>query len=180
MSIAQERTTEHAAEKARELRNAAVRMTCDARLADVRKGRPFNEESYITADRIVSIMKAQDGCCYFYCGCDMLYGSGVNRKTNDDAVTLERVDNNIAHTMDNCILACRACNTKRGHGASFDVMREFAYELKTKTYSYCAACKQAKPVSFFYKDNCRISGVNSTCKVCFAAAQRARRETLIE
>ena len=137
MSIAHERTS---AEKAHELHNAAVRMTCDARLADVRKGRPFNEESYITADRIVSIMKAQDGCCYFYCGCDMLYSGGVNRKTNDDAVTLERVDNNIAHTIDNCILACRACNTKRGHGASFDVMREFAYELKTKTYSYCAAC----------------------------------------
>ena len=170
MSIAQERTTEHtsanAAEKARELRNAANDMVRLARIADVRKGRSFNEESYITANHIVSIMKAQDGCCYFYCGCDMLYGSGVNRKTNDDAVTLERVDNNIAHTMDNCILACRACNTKRGHGASFDVMREFAYELKTKTYSYCAACKQAKPVSFFHKDNCRISGYNSTCKVC--------------
>ena len=167
-----ERTTDHAsadaaiAGKAREIRNAANDMVRLARLADVRKGRSFNEESYITADRIVSIMRAQDGCCYFYCGSDMLYGSGVNRLTNGDAVTLERVDSNQAHVADNCILACMSCNKSKGHNIPFDVMRIWAVPIKQRVAKWCNSCRTVKPVAHFGRDKSTSDGLNSRCMAC--------------
>ena len=94
MSTDHERTTDQLcadaaiAEKERELRKAAYWMVSNAKYADKKMNRQYEPGSYITADRIVSIMKAQDGCCYFYCGIDMVYGSGMDLRTRGDAVTL--------------------------------------------------------------------------------------------
>ena len=69
-----ERTTDQVsadaaiAEKARELRKAANRMVGNAKQADKEAKRLYEPGSYITADRIVAIMKAQDGCCYSTAG----------------------------------------------------------------------------------------------------------------
>ena len=94
------------ADKTRQLRKAANVMIGGARKADKKHDRLYDPMSYITADRIEWLMRAQDGCCYFYCGCDMVFGRGVNRSKNGDAVTLERIDSSQAHVADNCILAC--------------------------------------------------------------------------
>ena len=172
MSTDHERTTDQLcadaaiAEKERELRKAAHEMVRHAKQADKDAKRLWEPNSYITADRIVSIMKAQDGCCYFYCGIDMVYGSGVNRHTNGDAVTLERVDSNLAHVADNCILACWSCNRAKGHNIPFDVMRLWAVPIKRKEAKWCNSCKTVKPVAQFSHDKSRIDGLDSRCRAC--------------
>ena len=154
------------AQQARELRKAAQEMVKGAKRWDDKKGRVYDPNSYITADRIVSIMKAQDGCCYFYCGVDMVYGRGVNRVTNGDAVTLERVDSNLAHVADNCILACMSCNASKGHNMPFDVMRLWAVPIKRKEAKWCNRCKTVKPVAQFSRDKSRSDGLNHRCRAC--------------
>ena len=167
-----ERTIEQAsadatiAEKERELMKAAHAMVRDAMKADKDRNRLWEPNSYITADRIVSIMKAQDGCCYFYCGSDMVYGSGVNRATNGDAVTLERVGSNKAHVADNCILACWSCNKSKGHNIPFDVMRIWAVPIKQKVAKWCNSCRAVKCVSQFGRDKSRSDGLNHRCRAC--------------
>ena len=154
------------AQQARELMKAAQEMVRGAKRWDDKKGRVYDPNSYITADRIVSIMKAQDGCCYFYCGVDMVYGSGVNRIANGDAVTLERVDSNLAHVADNCILACWSCNKSKGHNIPFDVMRIWAVPIKQKVAKWCNSCRAVKCVAQFCRDKSRSDGLNHRCRAC--------------
>ena len=154
------------AKKERDLMKAAQEMVRGAKRWDDKKGRVYDPNSYITADRIVSIMKAQDGCCYFYCGVDMVYGSGVNRIANGDAVTLERVDSNLAHVADNCILACWSCNKSKGHNIPFDVMRIWAVPIKRKEAKWCNSCRAVKCVSQFGRNKSRSDGISSRCRAC--------------
>ena len=167
------------AQQARELRKAAHAMVGNAKQADKEAKRLYEPGSYITADRIVSIMQAQDGCCYFYCGVDMVYGRGVNRVTNGDAVTLERVDSNLAHVADNCILACHSCNRAKGHNIPFDVMRLWAVPIKQKVAKWCNSCRAVKCVSQFGRDKSRSDGLNHRCRACnniHCALQRNARK----
>ena len=154
------------AERARQLRKAAIEMVRGAKRWDEKKNRFYDPESYITVDRIVSIMAAQDGCCYFYCGCEMLFGSDVNRSQNKDAVTLERVDSSLAHVADNCILACWSCNKAKGHNIPFDVMRLWAVPMKQKVVKWCNMCKTVKSVTQFGRDKSTSDGLNHRCRAC--------------
>ena len=167
------------AERARQLRKAAIEMVRGAKRWDEKKNRFYDPESYITVDRIVSIMAAQDGCCYFYCGCEMLFGSDVNRSQNKDAVTLERVDSSLAHVADNCILACWSCNKAKGHNIPFDVMRLWAVPMKQKVAKWCNMCKTVKAVTQFGSDKSTSDGLNRRCKACDAirkAQDRRKRK----
>lgn len=183
MSTDHERTTDQVsadaiAEKARELRKAANQMVGSAKYADKKMNRQYEPGSYITADRIVSIMEAQDGCCYFYCGVDMVYGRGVNRVTNGNAVTLERVDSNLAHVADNCILACWSCNRSKSNNIPFDVMRLWAVPIKQKVAKWCNSCRAVKCVSQFGRDKSKSDGLNNRCRACnniHCARQRKRK-----
>ena len=185
MSTDHERTTDHTsadaaiAEKERELREAAYGMVACAKHADKKMNRRYEPGSYITVDHIVAIMKAQDGCCYFYCGVDMVYGSGVDRRTDGDAVTLERVDSNQAHVVDNCIMACSSCNASKGHNIPFDVMRMWAVQIKQKEAKWCNSCKTVKYAAQFSHNKSQRSGLSHRCKACDAlvyANTRKRRK----
>jgi len=74
----------------------------------------------ITPDRISDMLLMQRGkCIYRHCGADMTYGPAVDRRMGD-AVSLERIDNNIGHVRENCVLACVRCNKRRADRLSFD------------------------------------------------------------
>ena len=165
------------AERARELRKAAQRMVDHARGADKKHDRKYDIDSYITIDRIVWLMKVQDGCCYFYFGCDMTFGRDVNRLKDKDAVTLERIDSSIAHVTDNCILACRSCNRAKGHNMPFDTMRLWAVPIKQKIAKWCGSCQTVKAVTRFGRDKSRSDGLDWLCKACkvILNAQRYRK-----
>ena len=170
------------AEKARELRKAAQAMLDGARKSDKKHERLYDPQTYITVGRIVSIMTAQYGRCYFYCGCEMLFGRGVNRQSNKDAVTLERIDSNQAHVADNCILACWSCNRSKGHNMPFDTMRLWAVPIKQKVAKWCNMCQNVKSVTQFRNDKSQSDGLRSRCKACEAihCAQRRGKRKLAQ
>ncbi len=55
-------------------------------------------------------------CHYQACMAEMEYGEGVDRRSDPDALTLERLDNKIGHTDANTVLACRNCQCLHGRG----------------------------------------------------------------
>ena len=167
------------AERAHELRKAANDMVRDAKKADRKHNRLYDPRSYITADRIIWLMTVLAGCCYFYCGCDMVFGRNVNRSKNPDAVTLERIDSDLAHTADNCILACLSCNKAKGRNMHFDVMRQWAVPIKQKVAKWCSGCQTVKSLTQFGRDKSREDGLDRRCRACntihCVQMQRARK-----
>ena len=83
-------------------------MVKHSKESDTEKGRPWNEEEYVTAGFLLEKFQEQEGAC-FYCGCEMQ----IQDRMADDGLTIERLDNSIAHTRDNCVLACFECNCKK-------------------------------------------------------------------
>jgi len=141
-------------------------MMYSARLHD--KHLPYRPDEYITRGRIIDMFVMQKGKCAFYCGRKMLCGAGINRKTCPDAVSLERVDSNLAHTSDNCILACIGCNHIKNRHISFEDMCTWAVRLRAKTHARCYKCKSFKHVSEMNRENRSgnaRSGYNG-CKAC--------------
>lgn len=68
----------------------------------------YDSANYITKQFCEAQMQLQNSICH-YCKNTMLYGVGINRKTNRNAATIERLDNDLGHTQDNCVLCCRHC-----------------------------------------------------------------------
>ena len=78
------------------------------RRADKNAGRTYNEEEYVTVEFVKQLWDKQKLC--YYCATAMsLEVDGWKAK---NAATLERLDNKLAHTKINCVLACRHCNIR--------------------------------------------------------------------
>lgn len=71
---------------------------------DEKYGRMFQESEYITREFLKECRRKQDNLCG--CGCTM---QTENRKASD-GLTVQRLDDSIAHVKTNCILACHHCN----------------------------------------------------------------------
>ena len=142
----------------------AREMVRYSRKADKKSKRSYKEEDYINIGSIEEMWTIQEGKCE-YCECKMMFGSGINRQTNRDAVTIERVDNDLAHTMENCILACRGCNQISKGGIEFENMCAYGKLLKDGTHKFCYRCKSVKTAGEFSK------GTNR-CKLCDVVQQR--------
>ena len=68
----------------------------------------YEEGCYITREYIKNCMRLQQANC-FYCKDPMVYGKNINRQTNRNAVTVERVNNNLGHMCCNCVLVHNRC-----------------------------------------------------------------------
>ena len=79
---------------------------------------------------------------------------------------MARVDSNLAHVADNCILACWSCNRAKGHNIPFDVMRLWAVPIKRKEAKWCNSCKTVKPVAQFGRNKSQSDGLHSQCRAC--------------
>ena len=74
---------------------------------DKRKNR---EDTYITAEETIEkLVISQLKCQYCCCQLKLLY----TVKRDDEQWTLDRIDNDKAHTKDNVIISCLKCNLKR-------------------------------------------------------------------
>ena len=82
------------------------------RNADKRAGRSMDELVYCTSARTREMQVMQKDKCY-WCDVTFAYGVGVNRRTNPAAVTVDRLNNDLPHVVENCVLACMSCN--KGH-----------------------------------------------------------------
>jgi len=143
-----------------------------SRIADEKYGRDSSLE-YITEESIEGLLVKQGGGC-FYCHTTMVHGAGVNRKTNEDAVTIERIDNEVPHIVENCVLACHGCNARRNHWLTFDEMVTNGADMKTNVIRKCSDCKAFLPLSSFYSNKCKDSGVAGVCKECSAPRDLAK------
>jgi len=72
--------------------------------ADKKSNRFIND--YITVEWIEAQLKAQNGCCT-HCDC-LLNKEHIQRDPLN--ISIDRIDNNMAHNKDNCVLSCNRCN----------------------------------------------------------------------
>ena len=77
---------------------------------DIKKNR-YEERNFITVEECYSKLLSCNMKCY-YCKCDMVIF--YNQVRQDNQWTLERINNDIAHTGNNTVVACLECNLKRG------------------------------------------------------------------
>ena len=93
--------------KKSEQKNWASTMVRDSRKKDKKK---FGDKTTtVTKEYILNQHKLQNNKCY-YCDSEMEYGVGVTRFHNKNALTLERISNELPHINSNCVLICWDCN----------------------------------------------------------------------
>ena len=128
---------------------------------------------YLTQERLDELLTLQDGRCT-YCSTVLQYGAGMNRKTNPNALTVERVDNNVPHVIENCLLACSSCNRWRGVFYTHDEFKEHYANIRLRLIKKCrGACTGMKSTALFHK---QANGHRSKCRECLKAHLRTRRE----
>ena len=133
-----------------------------------------SELEYIDEQRISDLFVKQENQC-FYCKDYMVFGPGVNRQQDPNGLTLERVDNELPHVTENCILACSTCNRIRNNKFSFNAMVRYAKAFKTYQTKYCAECVNVLDIDRFGKDSNRRGGFCNYCKDCTNARQHTAR-----
>lgn len=85
-----------------------IRIVRHSKMSDTKMKREFDEQSYITPDRIRTLRRLQKNKC-LYCAQDLQI---LNRR-QPDGLTVERMDNSRPHNSDNVILCCHRCNVRR-------------------------------------------------------------------
>ena len=93
----------------REIRIALERKIYGHRSADKRAERVWEEAEYITADDVFKLWSEQGGKCKL-CdkGMQLDWGRG-----DHEQVSVDRIDNALAHIKKNCRLTCLACNKSK-------------------------------------------------------------------
>ena len=72
-----------------------------------KKNNRFDETNYIDYDFCKDLIQESGKFCY-YCDIELQY-----IEYNSTLATIERLDNDIGHIKDNCVIACRTCNLSR-------------------------------------------------------------------
>ena len=95
----------------------------DSKSADMRNDRTWNEENYITEDFVKFLNEQQESKC-IYCKITMKYGKGQFRDVSN-GLTIQRMNNSLAHIKSNCVLCCYKCNithTRKSHQEILDFL----------------------------------------------------------
>jgi hypothetical protein len=74
---------------------------------DDKKYNRYDEINYIDYDFCKELIKESGKFCY-YCDIELQY-----IEYNKTLATIERLDNNIGHIKENCVIACKNCNIGR-------------------------------------------------------------------
>lgn len=82
---------------------------------DKKKGR-YDAMNALTEDDMLEIINTVGVQCYW---CDRETILNPEKIYSKNQLTLDRIDNDIGHTIDNCVISCFQCNMKRGD-MSFD------------------------------------------------------------
>lgn len=136
-------------------------LRCDCKKKRLKRS---EVDEYIIAEDVAKLVVHQDNCCWY---CDVVLNHEGNRnssKETPNAITIERLDNDISHTRDNCALACARCNNIRKQKMSSETMMKWWPKLHALTHSYCCKCNLVLPVDRFHKSKANPSGVQGYCK----------------
>ena len=92
------------------LRTKLKNMIKSSIQTDKNKNRTYNEEDFITYEFLMSLYEEQQGKCYYEnCNCDMTLDFNKSCRSSTQ-ITVQRLDNEIAHIKLNCVLSCFFCN----------------------------------------------------------------------
>ena len=105
----------------------ANRACVHSKLADNNANRPFQDELFITPERLRFLRTLQQNKCV-YCRTVM---QTENRRC-PNGLTIERVNNKVAHLKDNVLLCCFRCNCRGGRGNPGAIIQNCFRELKIK------------------------------------------------
>ena len=108
-------------------RRWANRVIVHSRVSDKNAKRPFEDHEYITPERLHFLRRLQESKCV-YCRTVM---QTDNRK-RPNGLTIERVNNDVAHLKDNVLLCCYRCNCVGGNGNPGPIIQNCFNELKQK------------------------------------------------
>ncbi len=120
----------------RTARNFASCIVQASKKSDKKRNRRFKEEEYVSCRWIHEQLEMQYSRCV-YCCCKMLFGEGMSRK-DPDGLTIERIDEKVAHIKENCVLACSLCNN-RSYFLPKQIMNDgrFGPNLKEGIFRWC-------------------------------------------
>tara|TARA_R110000868_G_scaffold87702_1_gene245022 strand:- start:46 stop:645 length:600 start_codon:yes stop_codon:yes gene_type:complete len=78
--------------------------------SDKKNNRTYNEEDYITRVFLMSLYETQQGKCFYEnCNCEMTLDFNKSCRTPTQ-ISIQRLDNEIAHIKSNCVFSCFFCN----------------------------------------------------------------------
>ena len=105
-------------------RRWAHRACVHSRIADENAKRTYKQEDFITPERLIFLKKLQEDKCV-YCETQM---QTANRRLSD-GLTIERINNKLAHTKHNTVLCCNRCNCVGGRGDAGFILQHCFPEL---------------------------------------------------
>jgi hypothetical protein len=85
----------------------ASRMVRHGKFKDIKYNR-YDEDNHVDTHFVVDLLAKNPYCFYPDCKAELQY---IIRRP--DMATLERLDNCIGHTKNNCVIACMTCNLSR-------------------------------------------------------------------
>ena len=110
-----------------------VKCVIAVRHSKIRDRKLFNVEflisngDYINADWIIDKYHKQKGRCFYpNCGFQPMQFENRNKY---NGLTIERLDNDLPHTKDNCVIACRNCNCALHRVGRFITQLHGMYDL---------------------------------------------------
>ena len=148
-------------------------MIQNSRGSDRKYDREYKEADFITVPAIEQLLVSQsDRCCY----CKDQFDHAAPTRHHPNAHTLERINEELAHTTKNCVLACAYCNNARSH-KTYEVMLEKAADMKTGSIKYCSDCATwfSRDENAFGKDKRAHDGLRGSCRSCYSTRSRAYR-----
>ena len=92
--------------------------------------RSKNLESNLTIDYLNALLLIQNNKCY-HCDHELKYGIGHKDLSQ---ISIDRIDNNIGHTINNCVISCLFCNYAK-NSSKLDCYQDFITVLKYGMYS---------------------------------------------
>lgn len=94
-------------------------MIQGSKQSDKKYNRTYNEEDFITEDFLNELwVKQNEKCFYENCECKLTLDFNKDFR-NPTQISIQRLNNDIAHIKDNCVLSCLKCNHTHKEDADF-------------------------------------------------------------
>tara|TARA_R110000822_G_scaffold78584_1_gene188279 strand:+ start:1910 stop:2494 length:585 start_codon:yes stop_codon:yes gene_type:complete len=86
------------------------KMITNSKTRDAHYGLEYKNDDYINVEFLLNLYDIQDGICYYEdCACDLSLEFNATKR-DPMQISIQRLDNKIAHIQSNCVFSCFRCN----------------------------------------------------------------------
>jgi len=144
-----------------------ARLISQASTQDTIKERPYEAGTYITVKDVARMIEEQHRACFF---CHLTLE--VNGR---DTPALTRLDEDMAHTASNTVVACTHCSVSRPGRTSWQ-LRGKGSRAKTGLVKQCRLCNSFYTTASkkFVRDQSKADGYRTACTGCDPRPRRVR------